>query len=193
MSDIVAAQSSPARLRYGGVPVPFTVAWTGEERTFIAICPHARKPAICQEIAPGSGKPTFGAPHFVRQRQAIIDGLCDICGLSLRNRTKVSLSHAKLRANGADGAAILQVEPLLHKECAALSLRHCPSLKRDIRNGTLFVRQVTKERVQVAVSDPSFIHVYVPGFNAKPSDRILAHAKVELLSWRDRNEEWLQP
>jgi hypothetical protein len=35
---------------------------------------------------------------------------------------------------------VLQVEPLLHRECAAISMRHCPSLRRDFSNGTLEIR-----------------------------------------------------
>lgn len=179
-------------LRFGNTPVPSTVSWSSEERTFVAPCPFANGArAICQEVAPGSGRPLFGRPHFVRQREAIQRELCDICGKPLRNRTKVSLSHARVRTNGAEGPAILQVEPMLHRECAATSLEFCPSLRRDIRNGTLMVRQVTRYRLQVAIGDPKFIGEYVPGYVAGADERIAAHAKVELLSWIDRDEAWL--
>lgn len=177
---------------YGGVPVPYTVSWTGEAATFIGTCPFTGQRAICQAVAPGEGKPKFGAPHFQRQREAIARDLCDTCGRPLRNRTKVSLSHARPRLNGAAGPAILQVEPLLHRECAALSMRHCPSLKRDVRNGTLMVRQVRRHRVQVAIISPQHIHEYVPAYVASADDRILGHAKVELLTWADRDAAWLE-
>lgn len=176
---------------YGGVPVPFTVSWSAEEPFRVDICAFTGRRAICQAVAPGEGKPRFGAPHSQRQREAIARDLCDTCGRPLRNRTKVSLSHARPRLNGAEGPAILQVEPLLHRECAALSMQHCPSLKRDIRDGTLMIRQVRRHQAQFAIMDPEFIHHSVPGYVAQSSDRILGHGKVELLSWTDRDETWL--
>lgn len=179
-------------LVYGGVPVPYTVSWTGEAAARIDACAYTHSRAICQAIAPGEGRPKFGTPHWQRQREAIVRDLCDTCGRSLRNRTKVSLSHARPRMNGAEGMAVLQVEPLLHRECAAVSMEHCPSLKRDIRNGTLMVRQVRRHCPQLAIMRPEFIGEYVPGYVADPADRIIGGAKVELLTWTDRDEAWLQ-
>ena len=178
-------------LTYGNTPVPYTVSWTGEDEFFVARCPHAKMDAICQKVAPGVGQPRFGKPHSQRQRETIARGLCDLCGKPLRDRTKVSLSHARLRSNGADGPAILQVEPLLHRECAAASMKFCPSLRRDISGGELNIRQVHRYRVQFAIMSPVYVGEYVPGYVAKPSDRIVGHAKVELVAWLDRDEAWL--
>jgi len=80
----------------------------------------------------------------------------------------------------------LQVEPLLHKECAAISMEHCPSLKRDIKAGTLKVRQVNRYRVQVAIMDPVYV-AEIAGEKVKAA----GHAKVELLAWIDRDTDWL--
>lgn len=175
------------QLRYGDVPVPYTVAWSGEEGgAHLAVCPHVHRLAISQPVARGEGKPVFGKPHMQRQREVIADDLCDLCGKPLKNRTKVSLSHARPRANGATGLNILQVEPLLHKECAAVSVRHCPSLKRDIREGTLAIRQVTRHRTQFAMMSPEYVEQQT-GTAAKA----VGHAKVELLAWRERDLAWL--
>lgn len=184
--------SGPGVLQFGNTAVPWTVGWTGEESFSVAPCRFAdRRPAICQASAPGIGKPMFGKPHWGRQRQAIAQCLCDLCGKPLKLATKVSLSHARPVAHGAEGLAILQVEPLLHRECAAESMRHCPSLKRDIAAGTLMVRQVTRWRVQFVIMGPQFISHYVPGYVAKSSDQIVGAAKVELLRWVDRDAGWL--
>lgn len=183
---------SPGIARFGQSAVPWTVQWTGEESFHVAPCRFADgRPAICQASAPGVGKPSFGKPHWIRQRQAIARGLCDLCGRPLKNSTKVSLSHARPVMHGAQGMAILQVEPLLHRACAAESLRWCPSLKRDIRAGTLMVRQVTRHRVQFVIVGPQFVSHYVPDYEAKPTDRIVGTAKVELLQWIDRDAAWL--
>lgn len=174
-------------LQFGNTPVPFTASWSAEESFHVARCPHADAPAICQEVAIGEGKPQFGKPHSDRQRQVIADGLCDLCGKTLDARTKVSLSHARVRHNGAEGPAIMQVEPLLHRECAAISLRFCPSLKRDVAAGEVRIRQVTRYRVQFAIMD----EVYVESLTGQRC-KAIGHAKVELLAWRDRDAAWLE-
>jgi hypothetical protein len=179
-------------LHFGNTAVPWTVGWSGEESFFVGPCRFADgRPAICQAEAPGVGKPSFGKPHCQRQRQCIAEGRCDLCGKPLKLSTKVSLSHARPVGHGAEGLAILQVEPLLHKACAATSMQHCPSLKRDIAAGTLRVRQVTRYRVQFAVMGPQYVSAYVPDYVAKSSDRIIGAAKVELLQWIDRDADWL--
>lgn len=177
---------------FGTTPVPYTASWSGEDRQFVGWCPHARAQALRQCVVVGVGKPLFGKPHSDRQRETIADGRCDLCGKPLRNRTKVSLSHATERLNAAPGGTgILQVEPLLHRECAAISMKFCPSLRRDVAAGTVMIRQVVSYRVQFAVMGPQYIAHYVPEYVAKPTDRIIGHAKVELLSWRDRDDAWL--
>lgn len=182
-------------LMFGNTPVPFTVSWSAEEKFSVQPCRFADgRMAICQSIAVGQGKPLFGKPHSIRQRQAIASGLCDICGKPLKNRTRVSLSHAAPRGNAlldGKGTGILQVEPLLHRECAATAMRFCPSLRSDIQQGRLNVLQVTRSRKQLAIMGPEFVHHYVPDYVAKPEDRIIGHAKVELLAWIERDEDWL--
>lgn len=128
----------------------------------------------------------FGKPHSQRQRSAIARGLCDLCGRPLKARTKVSLSHARVVPHGAEGPCVMQVEPLLHKECAAESMRFCPSLRRDIQNGTLFVRQVTRWRPQAAIMSGEYVESLTG-----TRQQALGHAKVELLGWQDRDAEWL--
>ncbi|MET4720701.1 hypothetical protein ABIF63_004807 [Bradyrhizobium japonicum] len=179
--------------RFGNTAVPYTVSWTGEERQFVGGCPHARAPALRMHSAPGVGKPQFGKPHSDRQREAIARGLCDLCGKPLKNRTKVSLSHARDRTNAAHGSTtgILQVEPLLHRECALESIKFCPSLKRDIAAGSLMIRQVNRYAVQFAIMAPEYIQHYVPDYQPSAKDRIVGHAKVELIRWIDRDLDWL--
>ena len=172
---------------FGKVPVPYTASWTGEEEFFVAPCKHANNQlAICQKVARGVGKPNFGKPHMIRQREVIINDLCDLCARPLRNRTKVSLSHARSRTHAAKPLDILQVEPLLHKECAAISIQHCPSLKRDIQSGAIEIRQVKRHAVQLAIYSAE-------GTRLATGTEVVSvsHAKVQLLSWVDRNEAWL--
>lgn len=185
------------RITYGNSPVPWTVSWSDEFPYFVDRCPHARMPAIRQpqhyrEDRAGQ-KPDFGNPNFDRQRQAIVQGLCDLCARPLRGRTMVSLSHARERENAVVdrlATGVLQVEPMLHRECALTCMQHCPALRRDIAAGTLQVRHVTRWRAQLAIMMPEAIETHVPSYTG-PRDGIVGLAKVELLQWTDRDADWL--
>ena len=176
-------------LKYGGVPVPYAVQWSSEDDAgmHVARCAHARALACCNvDSKRGVGKPRFGTPHMDRQREVIINDWCDLCARPLKGRTKVSLSHAGPQMSGT-GLYILQVEPMVHKDCALICLNHCPSLKRDIDRGTLFVRHVIKHRTQLAV----MTRAAVKEFANEERDGIVGHAKVELLHWKDKDMAWL--
>lgn len=169
-------------LTYGGVPVPWTSSWTAEETFHLARCRWAGMLAICQTVAQGEGK-----PHAQRQRQAIAAGLCDLCAKPLKLKTKVSLSHAGIRLDGAEGPCVMQVEPLLCRPCAIISMAHCPSLKRDIREGVLLVRQVGQHQVQIARMSKAYVKE-ITGTAVEAA----GHAKVVLLNWKDRDAAWLE-
>lgn len=179
-----------ALLTYGGVPVPYTAAWSAEEEPgmlYLAACPHAGRTAIRQRHARGQGKPRFGAPHMDRQREVIALGLCDLCARPLRHRTKVSLSQARPQLHAAAPGDILQVEPLLHKACAAQSMQHCPSLRRQMKEGSLHIRQVTHWRCQFALYSEQGT------FEAVGQRQVsVAHAKVQLVRWINRDSTWLE-
>jgi hypothetical protein len=89
--------------------------------------------------------------------------------------------------HGAEGWAVLQVEPLLHRACALESMRFCPSLKTQLADGTLRIRQVTRWRAQCAIMTETFTMEQV----GKPV-RALGHGKIELLKWIDRDLAWLE-
>lgn len=175
-------------ITYGGLPVPWTVSWTGEATRELGQCPHAPPShrAVIQTSAQGLGKPRFSDPHFNRQRAAMSRGLCDLCGKPLKSRTRVSLSQARPTAHAATYGDILQVEPLLHKACAALCLKHCPSLKRQISDGVLNIRQVFQSAVQSALYSADGIQE-ITGIH----ETAFYYNKVQLIKWRDRDEDWL--
>lgn len=176
------------QLFFGDVPVPYTVSWSAEEQDiFLDVCPYARRTAICQSTARGVGKPQFGAPHMNRQRETIALGLCDLCGKPLKNSTKVSLSQARSQSHAARPLDVLQVEPLLHRECAAKCMEHCPSLKLQLREGSLNIRQVFRHNVQFAIYSAQGT------FEATGERRkSISHAKVQLVKWKDRDLAWLK-
>ncbi|SDD94190.1 hypothetical protein SAMN05216337_1017105 [Bradyrhizobium brasilense] len=180
-------------MKWGNIEIPWTVSWTGEETQFVGRCKYAGGMLALRMIeAPGVGKPQFKTPHSDRQRKCIVEGRCDLCGKHLRLSTKVSLSHARVRSNGAEGPCVMQVEPLVHKPCALVCIEQCPALKRDIAAGILQVRQVLRSRVQIAIMGLEYIQHYVPGYQPQRDEKIAGHAKVELLRWIDRDEAWLR-
>src|SRR3546814_16715020 len=133
-----------AGLQWGNVPVPNTASWTAEVGLSLGRCPYfadAGIPALIQPCAQGQGKPLFGTPHSNRQREAMARCLCDICGKSLKASTKVSLSHARPYPHGAEGWAVLQVEPMMHRQCAAGAIQHCPSRSEERGVGKRCVRK----------------------------------------------------
>jgi hypothetical protein len=175
------------RLTFGNTPVPYTVSWTGEDRDWhVGSCPFSQCAAICQAEAPGVGTPLFNKPHSQRQRRTIALGLCDLCAKPLKGRTKVSLSHARPYAHARRAGDILQFEPLLHRECAAISARFCPSLRKQLKAGVFMVRRVTRYDVQFAVMD----EVYTETMTGQRC-KAVGHAKVQLLDWVDLDEDWL--
>lgn len=173
-------------LRFGNAAVPWTVSWSNEEEFFLGQCPEFKRLAVRQPALPGEGRPLFGKPHMDRQRMAMARGLCDLCGKPLKLSTKVSLSRARPMPHGAHGWAVLQVEPMLHRACALESMEFCPSLKRQLANGELQIRQVTRWRAQCAIMTAEYVET-VTG----EAKQALGHGKVELLDWIDRDLDWL--
>jgi hypothetical protein len=177
---------SKAIIFYGGVPVPYTVSWSNEARPHLAFCKHARARAISYDDARGVGKPRFADPHPNRMREVMAKGLCDLCAKPLNARTKVSLSKARPQVHAASPMDVLQVEPLLHRECAAVCIEHCPSLQRDIRQGTLQIRQVLAWKCQFAIYSAEGVFE-LTGERTKA----ICYSKVQLVKWIDRDFNWL--
>lgn len=175
-------------IHYGNSPVPWTVGFTGEQPYGVAYCPHAKQLALFQPQT-RQGKPTFASPNFCRQRAAIINGLCDLCAKPLKSGTKVSLSKV-IQGHTSSGIGYLQVEPMLHRECATICMKYCPHLLAMIEQGRLNVRQVTRWRPQLAMLPPITVAEHVPGYRG-PRDAVAGYAKVQLLEWIDRDASWL--
>ncbi len=176
------------QLKWGNMPVPYTVLWTAEAgQTYVGKCEFTGMQATCEPTNRGVGKPIFAKPHANRQRETIFKDWCDLCGKPLKGRTKVSLSKARTVFTDT-GAVVLQVEPMVHKDCALTCVELCPSLKRDVKNGTLFVRQVLKHRAQMALLTSAAVMEFC---GVEKKGDVIGHLKVELLKWKDRDLQWL--
>ena len=170
---------------YGNLPVPWTVSWSSEDRFYVGKDSVGRH-AVCQSESPGFGKPVFSKPHMQRQRKCIVERRCDLCGKSLRNRTRVSLSNARPTAHAFRPGDILQVEPMVHKRCALISLSYCPALRRQIADGIVRILQVTCDDVQLAVLDEDAVESFT-GERRKA----IGHAKVWIKRFNVRDLDWI--
>ena len=173
---------------YGSVEVPWTAGWTGESEFSIAPCRWAEgRMAICQSEAPGRGKPQFAKPHMIRQRQAMVELRCDLCGRQLAAATKVSLSSPRLTIVSGHGAIPLQVEPLLHRSCAQRAIQLCPELRRRRAAGDLLIRQVFACKPVLSLLNEAAAELYT----GRRYRGAVGHMKLAVTRSVERDECWL--
>ena len=118
---------APSRL------APWSVAWTGE--TKFSLRPSADFPGkveLDQNQAPGDGEPQFASVHVTRQRRAMIDLLCHVCGQPTVTGDRYLFPNA---AGGLvtlhDGSELYGCNvPPVHLACALEAMQVCPHLSR---------------------------------------------------------------
>ena len=126
-----AFQRPPATWR--GFTVPFVAAWSSELVQISLPEPAlGGRPCLFPEIVSPRGVPILGKMECGRQRLAILDGLCQVCGKIL-GRWKWSAAMGRLitkesLVNLGDG--YLRSEPPCCRRCAAIAARLCPGLRR---------------------------------------------------------------
>lgn len=149
--------------------VPWAIIWSDEDaRRWVANCPYIQRPAIFHPLLRGHGHPLYTKLHPNRQRQAVAECLCHICGGALRGRQKLSLGVME------DNRV---VDPFVCLPCAKLSLEQCPELRWQIDNGKLRIRDVTAWAMHPADLDD--MPGVVDGFD------------IELIAWTDLTIEAL--
>lgn len=174
--------------QWQGKPVPSTVMWSAENRYFVDICPVVGKLAICQNEAQDQGSPKFGHPHAIRQRRMLMEERCDLCEEYLKNTGKYCLSAI----DGIDChpySMLSVVEPLLHKQCAIVSITECPELQRQITAGVIRVRQVFLYRPRLTQALSQECIDFIPDYDGSP---IIGQAMLDILKWRDVTAEFIK-
>jgi hypothetical protein len=133
-----------------GIPVPWVNRWGVEDvdRLQIAYDPHVRRLAVFERDADGA-VPDFTRQHMGRQREAMIVGLCQVCGRSVpwAGRLLVaSVGTESLVDFGATlGPRLVIGEPWLDHRCAEFALTRCPALIRRRRDEQIRVLAATDE------------------------------------------------
>lgn len=168
--------------------IPWTTPWTGEDTDH-----EVRRErlldgawALCQRSAPGEGTPIFGSAHMQRQRQAIIQGRCDVCGRMIRPGQTRVLLHPGSKLKGTD--MVGHVMAPCHRECARRSALVCPWIIKEIEAGRLTVTVVTKSSVAIATLDPEIVEAEIGHLFEFP---VAGHAKLIVEKSLNRDVEWL--
>ncbi|MDT0445291.1 hypothetical protein [Streptomyces johnsoniae] len=82
--------------------------------------------------APGKGRPDFRALHSGRQRHAMLNKLCQVCGGQASRTAKGWLFLLQRSAEMTESPdwpeGMLCTKPPVCRPCAALAVRHCPHL-----------------------------------------------------------------
>lgn len=143
------------------MPVPNTASWSGElDDCWLGPEPlYGKQLALFMPERQGQGTPYFKRPHPVRQRKAMVQCLCDICGLPLRNKRKILAGNIRF-LHDQPGVAGTQ-EPLVHTECYAIAAKHCPYVKRIEAGEVHGPWQVASWTLYGTITDPEGMAVTV--------------------------------
>lgn len=133
----------------GGLPVPYIAAWSGEKTLSPLVerrevdggpclayrdeTPYDRDMWgalwVRQAIGRGKGRPNFAEVHALRQRQAMIRLLCQVCGTDILAQSP----ERQLFVLKDTGRPVTEGEtttaPPLCLPCARVSVRDCPHLR----------------------------------------------------------------
>jgi hypothetical protein len=164
-----------------GLPVPYINAWGPEavEHTRVEHDPVVGGPAVFFDDH--GGVPDFTAQNPQRQRQCVVEGLCQVCGKpvpwSRRNLVLGSLSVEWAWVPELRQEVPMVYEPWLCDRCCAIATAWCPALIRRTKDEKLQVVKVRSQReVQLVVSNGS-----VDGF-PEAGQQVKIWAKIQLLS-----------
>lgn len=140
-----------------GLPVPYVNRWGVTEdldRLRVDYDQHVRQRAVFYDDD-GLDVPNFTSQNMGRQRQVMVEGLCQVCGRpvpwSRRNLVVAPNSVEWVHVNGREVPVVF--EPWLDDMCADIAVNWCPALIRRRRDEQLVVVPVRSPRdVQLVVS-----------------------------------------
>lgn len=153
----------PARLSHlrtdrRGIPVPWINRWGDEDinRYEIRYDQAVRQPALFLPDDEAGG-PDFFHQNHERQRLAMVEGLCQVCGRpvpwSRRFLVVSGISVETVHVPGR-GEVVLISEPWLDELCATFALEKCPGLIRRRKADNLHLMPVIRQRdVELVVSN----------------------------------------
>lgn len=133
-----------------GLPVPYVNRWGKEELLDRLSIEHDRRVGMAAVFYRDDDldEPDFTAQNMGRQRECIVDGLCQVCGRFVpwsRRFLVVAALSVKTIKLGAQRVPVV-TEPWLDQRCAEFALSLCPALIRRTRDEKLTLVPVTSKR-----------------------------------------------
>lgn len=134
-----------------GRPVPWVAAWSSETWA-IGHDPLVGRLAILTRGRPGHGQPILGVLNEPRQRRAVLQHLCQVCGQPLGDDAWIP--DVVATATTDDGRKVT-TEPPSCLPCALWAVAACPGLRHTtslllIRRGTAILQLVDPSRAPAA-------------------------------------------
>jgi hypothetical protein len=117
-----------------GANVPWSVAWTGEQKFNIQISDDfPGRLEVVQVERQGEGTPKFAAQHVTRHRRGMADHLCHVCGRPTPkgDRFIFPVQYGGFVTMPDDSIRYAGNVPPVHQRCAKLGLQLCPHLSHN--------------------------------------------------------------
>jgi hypothetical protein len=143
-----------------GLPVPYINLWGVEspDRLSVQYDPHVPGPGVYFDDT-GQDVPDFTAQNMQRQRECMVDGLCQVCARhvpwSRRYLVVAELSVQRIDLYGK--STIVVTEPWLDERCAQYALETCPALIRRRRDEKLWLVPIRSKLEVVLIVSTGYI------------------------------------
>lgn len=174
-----------------GLPIPWVNRWGGETiaATRVAYDAHVGRIAVFHDDH--GDIPDYTRQNMGRQRQAVMGGLCQVCGRpcpwSRRNLVVSSVSVNQVSIDNAGGRRAVAVhEPWLDDRCAQIATGLCPALIRRAHDDDMHIVAVRSRRevdviVSVGYLDP--VGLDDDGRDPYGAERLAAHHRTPVAMW----------
>jgi hypothetical protein len=140
----------------GGMVVPYTTIYfqDGQDPTAVRRLPTGGHILHCS-CEFGRGRAQLGKPCPHRQRKAMIDRLCVICGKPVSQTTVgVFVGVERNTVEGYGEGPFTSIEPIAHRLCAAYSALTCPHLGKEPDKVPVAITRSFELRQKVVIPVP---------------------------------------
>jgi hypothetical protein len=148
-----------ARLPHAGaLPVPWNTQWEGADTSTRIELTDRGRTMVCT-CRPGRGTPAFGQPCPQRQRRAVTDRLCSVCGTPIKRTSRCAFMVAP-------GPVGVLLEPPTHPRCLSFALGACPVLSRAQDDGLVLTAReyvIVEHRAIGVDEDGEVVHQVFEG------------------------------
>jgi hypothetical protein len=141
-----------------GYPVPYVAEWSGEDNLILPPpVHHVFGMVVDTDGKQGDGYPLLGQMQPARQRECMVQNLCQVCHRDLRNKTRFMA--------GGFTDPMWFTEPPTCLQCMVFAVQVCPGLVAGVQNhnAPLLVRVVKKgsemeyQQERVGIMNPELV------------------------------------